>query len=173
MSYIAYMGKQDLELAEWESAVQKELEDLRKRKESLDNEIQRIAKKLELIRQMRVLEATPDHPKPAAPSPAADTRATPIAVRDAVRKILTESPQPLHIAQIHREFLTRGIPIPGRGTAFNILAHVVNDKNFVRVARGTYALAGSVPADRVLPKAQRRQRVRRRKKRIALPKEEN
>lgn len=164
--YIGYMEHESAQLAEWEQALNDELRELSRRRESLDADIQRISKKIELIRQIRSLgdslassSATPVLP------PTPEVRATPIVVRDAVKKILSDSGRPLHIGEIHRDFLTRGLPIPGRGTAFNILAHLVNDKAFVRVARGTYALAGSVPEEQILPKAPRKKRSRRRAKR--------
>lgn len=161
------MDKLPAYLVEWESSLEKELHGLRERRESVDGEIQRVAKKLELIRQMRLLEESPGIPtatETIAPS-ASETRPTPVLVRDGVKRILADSARPLHIAEIHREFLKRGLPIPGGGTPFNILAHVVNDRTFVRVARGTYALAGSVPEDQVLPRAPRKARANRRRRR--------
>lgn len=171
MTYLAYIGYMDNTLAhlgEWESSLQRELQDMRQRREALDTGIQRVTKKLELIRQMRLLESpSSDIAEVTEFSPAQDARPTPVAVREGVKKILTDSARPLHISEIHREFLRRSLPIPGGGTAFNILAHVVNDRTFVRVARGTYALAGSVPVAQILPKAQRKARRRRRKKRTS------
>lgn len=167
------MKKELAHLTEWGSSLQKELEDLRRRREALDADIQRLSKKLELIRQMQLLEGPSADTSVVTETPtSAEARPTPIAVRDGVKKILTDFARPLHISEIHREFLKRGLPIPGSGTAFNILAHVVNDKTFVRVARGTYALAGSVPEDQVLPKAQSRMRKRRsRRRKHELPRD--
>lgn len=145
-------------LAGWESDLLKEVERLQSERSRIDAELQKAAKKLELVRQMRSLEdGSAASPAPDAATPK-DSRATPNTVRDMARKILSESSRPLHISEIHSEFLARGYAIPGGGTAFNILAHLVNDKSFVRVARGTYALTGSVPEDQVLRKARRRRR---------------
>jgi hypothetical protein len=169
IAYIVSMEKSALkQLAAWESALKAELDALSKRRNEMDTELRRVAKKLELVRQMRSLEESASveviQDRPAAG--ATNGRATSTSVREAVKKILTDSGRPIHITQIHREFVEKGYPIPGRGTAFNILAHLVNDKEFVRVARGTYALAGSVPPEQVLQKAMRkRKRARRRKKR--------
>jgi hypothetical protein len=152
------------DLLKWETALQSEIEDLRRRREQLDAEIQKRTKKLELIKQMRLLEEEPGGTC-ATSSAAIEVRATPKAVKESAQRILKESQGPLHISSIHRQFQERGYPIPGSGTPFNILAHLVNDKTFVRVARGTYALAGSVPQEQVLPKATRKPRKKHRKKR--------
>lgn len=168
------MDKTLAHLGEWESSLQRELQGLRQRRETLDTDIQRITKKLELIRQMRLLEGSSEAPVEAAPPPPTEARPTPVLVRDWVKNILTDSARPLHISEIHTEFLKRSLPIPGSGTPFNILAHVVNDRTFVRVARGTYALAGSVPETQILPKAPRKARSRRRRrKRMIAQKEAN
>jgi hypothetical protein len=151
-------------LGEWEAALQSEVEGLRKRREQLDAEIQKRTKKLELIKQMRLLEEEPSGAYPTG-SAVIETRATPKVVKESAQRILEESQGPLHISIIHRQFQERGYPIPGSGTPFNILAHLVNDKTFVRVARGTYALAGSVPQEQILPKAPRKPRKKHRKTR--------
>lgn len=157
-------------LAEWEAGLQREVERWQNERSRVDSELQRATKKLELVRQMRSLEAGPVPEKAPSPSTAKDGRATPTAVREMAHKILSESARPLHISEIHGQFLARGYAIPGSGTPFNILAHLVNDKSFVRVARGTYALAGSVPPEQVLPRAERKARRRkRRKKSVAHP----
>jgi hypothetical protein len=154
-------------LREWEAALQSELERLQLERDRVDAELQRASKKLELLKQMRLLEdgSAPDEP-PAAPA-LKEGRATPPAVREMAQRILSEATGPLHISEIHQQFVDRGYAIPGSGTPFNILAHLVNNKAFVRVARGTYALAGSVPEEQVLPKAERKPRRRRKKRKSA------
>ena len=151
-------------LREWEAALQSEVEDLRRRREQIDAELQKKSKKLELIRQVRLLEEEPTGTYAVGPA-ATEARATPKAVKELAQRILMESQEPLHIGDIHRQFRERGYPIPGSGTPFNILAHLVNDRTFVRVARGTYALAGSVPQEQILPRASRKPRKKQRKKR--------
>ena len=150
-------------LSEWESSLSAELEDLRKRRSQLDAELQRTAKKLELVRQMRTLEELQPAEMSENENPTSEPRATPNSVKDAAKKILMDAGRPLHISEIHRQFTERNYPIPGSGTPFNVLAHMVNEKSFVRVARGTYAIAGTVPPEQILPKAPRK-RARRRKK---------
>jgi HB1/ASXL restriction endonuclease-like protein with HTH domain len=146
-------------LADWESALTTEIGELRKKREQLDAELQRTSRKLELIRQMRSLEQPAHKPEPNAASH--DSKATPFGVREAAAKILLECGKPLHISEIHRAFLDRGYAIPGKGTPFNILAHMVNDKNFARTSRGTYALRDAVAPEQIMPKAAPRRRKRR------------
>jgi len=153
-------------LTEWESGLQREVERLQTERNRIDAELQRATKKLDLVRQMRSLNDGSAADTYAA-STSVDVRATPSSVREMAHRILSESGRPLHISEIHQQFLARGHAIPGSGTPFNILAHLVNDKSFVRVARGTYALAGSVPQEQVLPRAERRARRRRRKRKAS------
>ena len=155
-------------LGDWEAALQLEVENLQKRRDQVDAELQRTSKKLDLVRQMRLLEEGPAKPGATTITAHKDVRATPTAVREMAHKILSDATVPLHISEIHRQFKERGYAIPGGGTPFNILAHLVNDKAFVRVARGTYALAGSVPQELVLPKAPRKTGRRKRQKRLGL-----
>ncbi len=165
-SYIAYvllMRSETARLTEWETTLGREIQRLQSERERVDSELQRATKKLELVKQMRLLEGgSAPGATPAVIAPK-ERRATPTAVREMAQKVLSESARPLHISEIHEQFVARGYAIPGSGTPFNILAHLVNDKSFVRVARGTYALAGSVPPEQVLPRAERKTRRRRRK----------
>jgi hypothetical protein len=80
------------------------------------------------------------------------------------RRVIAEAGHPIHITEIHRQFVDKGYPIPGGGTPFNILAHIVNDKTFVRIARGTYALTGTVPEEQVLPRAPRKRGTKKKKR---------
>lgn len=155
---------------EWVEGLKAELEGLLKQRAELETKIRHLSKKMELVRQMRALEQTPgvEQALIVAPSEVSEARATPQSVKETVRSILTESSRPLHISEIHRRFVDAGYPIPGGGTPFNILAHLVNDKGFVRVARGTYALAGSVPEEQIMPKSPRKKRKKSKRTRNRL-----
>jgi hypothetical protein len=166
-SYIAYIGfvTKDLrDLNGWEHDLRLQVEDLQKRRAGLELELQRASKKLELVRQIRLLEQDPTKSQSFESAERKEMRSTPTAVREMAQRILSDSTGPLHISEIHRLFKEQGYPIPGSGTPFNILAHLVNDKTFVRVARGTYALAGTVPEEAILVKAQRKTRRKKRQK---------
>jgi len=155
-------------LSEWEKTLESERGELLLKRAQVDEQLQKISRKIELLQQMRSLDEVRTLKEPTesagANNTGGDNRATPTFVREMARKILTESGVPLHISEIHKQFLANGYLIPGSGTPFNILAHLVNDKSFARVARGTYALAGDVPADQVLAKAPRKRKANKRKK---------
>jgi len=158
------MSKDPRDLSGWEYDLRLQVEDLQKRRASLDLELQNASKKLELVRQMRLLEQAPTKSQSLEFSGHKQMRSTPTAVREMAQKVLSEATGPLHISEIHRQFKEQGYPIPGSGTPFNILAHLVNDKAFVRVARGTYALAGTVPEEAILVRTQRKSRRKKRRK---------
>jgi len=158
------MNDEVRKLTEWEARLQKDVDRLQAESNRIDTDLQRATKKLELVRQMRSLESDPAPQTAPAVSASRDGRATPTLVREMAQRILAKAARPLHISEIHKQFIDNGYAIPGSGTPFNILAHLVNNKSFVRVARGTYALAGSVPQEQILPRAERKARRRRRKK---------
>lgn len=159
-------------ITEWESVLESEREELARRRGELDAQLQQVSRKLELLREMKSLEESHAEVGTASrvPTVSTESRPTPASVREVARRILADSGRPLHISEIHRQFLNNGYPIPGGGTPFNILAHLVNDKSFVRVARGTYALSGTVPEDQVLQKAPRTRKTKKSKKTTRRPK---
>lgn len=67
---------------------------------------------------------------------------------EAAAEILREHGKPLHIQDIHAEFIRRGKPLPGRGTPTNIVAHLSSSPTIERRARGLYALAEWSPPPR-------------------------
>jgi hypothetical protein len=154
-------------LIEWEESLKQEVERLGLARQEIESKLQRLTRQLELVQQMRSIEEAPSVVAlEAEPQPPLriEPRTTPATVRELVHKILSDASVPLHINEIHRQFVERRYLIPGAGTPFNILAHIVNDKGFVRVARGTYALAGTVPEDQVLAKAVPARKKRKKRK---------
>jgi hypothetical protein len=81
-------------------------------------------------------------------------------VADNVAEILMTAGTPLHISQIRTNYLETGRTIPGKGTYANLLAYMVRDRRFIRVAKGTYALSGRT----ALPAEPAKRRKKRRKK---------
>lgn len=47
---------------------------------------------------------------------------------------------PVHYNEIAKAIMAKGILIPGKNPASNLLAHINRDKRFVRTAPGTYGL---------------------------------
>jgi hypothetical protein len=60
---------------------------------------------------------------------------------DAAAAHLAKEGAPLHYREIHSRVVAAGREVPGRDGAANLLAHIGRDPRFVRVGRGTYALA--------------------------------
>ncbi len=138
------------QLRQWEQELNAQIEALRQRYSEVESELQRSVRKLELVRQMLAVDEKGIEPQQICAVDSSILRPTAVTVRDSVRKVLEDAGKPLHISEIHQEFLRRGYPIPGGGTPFNILAHIVKNRAFVRLARGTYALSENVPADQIL-----------------------
>lgn len=61
-------------------------------------------------------------------------------IGNVVAEILEASASPLHISEIRNRYVATGREIPGKGAEANLLAYMVRDPRFVRVAKGTYAL---------------------------------
>lgn len=153
--YTVYTTHMDSYLHDRERVLEKEMKTLQTQKSAIDLQLALVGKKLDLVRQMLRLESgIADTPIPAGSD-----------VKGLVRQIIEEAGKPLHISEIHRQFLERGYAIPGEGTPFNILAHIVRDKTLARVARGTYALAANTPVSERLPIASPKPRSSRRRKR--------
>lgn len=74
----------------------------------------------------------------------ADLRPVREKVRQNVFEILQEHGKAMRIQDIHREFVRRGMPLPGRGSPTNVIAHLTGDERFKRLGRGVYQLASTV-----------------------------
>lgn len=62
-------------------------------------------------------------------------------VRAQVRLILKEAGAPMHINDIHQEFISRGFEVPGKGKPNNITAHLSRDEyDVASPKRGFYVL---------------------------------
>jgi hypothetical protein len=81
-------------------------------------------------------------------------------IANIIARILADAASPLHISMIRQAYLREGNTIPGKGNESNLLAYVVRDPRFVRVAKGTYGLAGHG----LIPQAAKRHRQRRKRK---------
>lgn len=152
------------QLRTWEKKLVEELASLRERQREIESEIRRNERELELIRQILSLDQARENGMSLRPQSSED-RPTSVGVKESVKTILQEAGRPLHISEIHREFLRRGFPIPGGGTPFNILVHIAKDQSFIRIARGTYVLREGyqgplVPELAKQPKLRRKRRKR-------------
>lgn len=152
------------QLRTWEKKLVEELASLRQRQREIESQLQRGDRELELIRQILSL-GQPENAEASLRPQGPKGKPTSISVKESVKTILQEAGRPLHISEIHREFLRRGLPIPGGGTPFNILVHIAKDQGFIRIARGTYVLregyqGSSAPELAREPKHRRKRRKR-------------
>lgn len=79
-----------------------------------------------------------------------------------IAEILSTADRALHISEIRDRYLAMGRIIPGKGTEANLIAYIVRDQRFKRVAKGTYALAaeGEIQAPPRPHRKRRKKRVR-------------
>jgi len=71
--------------------------------------------------------------------------AIPADLREETYKLLTEVREPMHYTQMAEQLVLRGVRIPGREPAKNLVAHIHNDPRFKRPRRGFYGLAEWYP----------------------------
>lgn len=81
-------------------------------------------------------------------------------VSERAAEILRDVGQPLHINDLHAQFLARGFTIPGAGKSANLIVHLRNSEQIVSPQRGVYGLA-----EQVSPLAPKPRRSKRRKAR--------
>lgn len=77
-------------------------------------------------------------------------------VRTNVIEILQGAEGPMHINDIHRLFVARGLRVPGAGRPANLTAHLSRCEGIVTPKRGLYALATNGPTERAPRKHRRR-----------------
>jgi hypothetical protein len=67
-----------------------------------------------------------------------------LSVRDRVQaqaaEILTEAGRPLHITELHAEFIKRGFEVPGAGKPNNVTVHLSDAADIVSTSRGYYGV---------------------------------
>ena len=122
----------------------------------LQEQLSRLKAQAELIERALQVGSGNEH-QDALP---ADNKVAKQNVADRVFDLLREAAGPLHVSEILRQYVARGFTVPGQGNESNLLVYIVRDPRFVRVSKGTYAIAqsGSVPAPSVRPKARKRRR---------------
>lgn len=93
-----------------------------------------------------------------APHAAGESEGT---VADVIAGILEQEGGALHISEIRSRFIDTGRAVPGQGTDSNLIAYITRSSRFVRVAKGTYALASAGQSSGSRPTRARRKRRRR------------
>jgi hypothetical protein len=134
----------------WKATLEAEIKSLDEKAAALNSHSQKKRQQLDLITKLLDSEIQTNSPLRHAEKEAATKSAgqnpTPNEVKDRVLEILLEANRPMNIKEIHAEFVRRGLPIPGKGTPFNILVHMSREvkkgagSRLYRTGKGTYAL---------------------------------
>ena len=119
------------------AALQAKLLDLQQKIAPLTSELDKTRQQIQLVGRLLGLENGQTGAAPGPPPPVSNGA----SVGDILVEILAAEGEPLHVGDLKVRFLSRGHTIPGKGTDSNLIAYLTRDPRFVRVARGTYALA--------------------------------
>jgi predicted ribosome quality control (RQC) complex YloA/Tae2 family protein len=147
------------QIEELEARLRARLKEIEDQLRPLQSEAAKLRAQLELVTKLLHVtkaDGTPVESPQQASAPAAFGSGKTVA--DNVAEVLVAAGQPLHISQIRDNYLKTGRTIPGKGTYVNLLAYMVRDPRFVRVAKGTYALSGKTALPAKSAKRRRRRR---------------
>jgi hypothetical protein len=165
-------------LRERAGAVSAALEDVRRREEGLrseyadrlretSEEATRLEAELRHLGALIALESGGAKVTGVEAAAALQEGAIPADLREETYKLLSEVREPMHYARMAEQLALRGVHIPGKEPAKNLVAHIHNDARFRRPRRGFYGLAEwypkgtpSVGARRRVTTSRTRQRAR-------------
>lgn len=123
----------DAEVAAIQRQLTAEVDQLRDRRQRIENYLQHIDALLGL--------ETPDESTVGSSSSRHVGEARRASPADAVCELLVEMGTPVHYKELCRRLMERGVPIPGKNPAANLLAYMSRDGRFKRTTkRGVYAL---------------------------------
>ncbi len=146
----------------WLSEVESELGAMADKLEPLLGEQRRLEERRMLLQSLlRSFEATgPNGAGTAARAAGSVAR----YVVDRAAEILRDEGQPLHINDLHAQFLERGFSVPGAGKPVNLIVHLRGAEEIASPMRGVYGLTEQVGAvSRQAAPPRRRKRARGRK----------
>lgn len=123
----------------WIVQAEAELADLSAQAEAIQVRLAEARRQLMLLYEM--LAAVTHAPVAVAPERLGPTLSTRERVQANAEAILRDRGKPMRIQDIHAEFIRRRMPLPGRGSPTNIVAHMVASPQFSRKVRGVYGLA--------------------------------
>jgi len=145
-------------LNSWRESLEREIEEIRAQLGPLEARLER--KQAELAALTHLMAITSDAKLSDTGTPPTSTQAaTPESFLDTVHQVLSSEGRPIHYVELHRQLAALGVRIPGANPAANLLTHISRDARFVRVARGTYGIAGRDTPQR---RASQRRKPRRR-----------
>lgn len=152
------------EVRTWLAAVQADLRALKEKMEPLLEEQRRLEEREALMRDLlRSFDsAASDGAGDASSIPATSGSVREYVVERAT-EILRGAGQPLHINDLHAQFLARGYTVPGAGTPANLIVHLRKASEIASPQRGLYGLTENIGP--VKQRTKRRTTTRRRRKR--------
>jgi hypothetical protein len=146
---------------------------------AIETDLRKVAERLEpLLAEQRQLEERKallqgllrsfDQVNPNGAVPTAPARTTGSIARyviDRAVEILRDEGRPLHINDLHAQFVERGFTVPGAGKPVNLIVHLRNSEEIASPMRGVYGLVeqvGAVPrqAGRTTRRKSARERAR-------------
>jgi hypothetical protein len=151
------------EIATWLAAVRSELLRIAGAIEPLLTEQSRLRSREALL--LKLLESFEDAPRQVETGGPATVSGTPpepeTSIRDYVRlgvtEVLRESGGgPMHINDIHKKFVARGLRVPGAGRPANLTAHLGRCEGIITPSRGFYTLHQADVPNRRRRRAKRR-----------------
>lgn len=138
----ADVGQRLQQLRDWEAAAQREVDQRSAELAAVQQRLTAAREQVELLgRLIRLTEQEPRGSVSIATPPTSDwsVRAD---LEGHVEQVLEAAGGPMHISDIRRALIDRGVPLPGRGDEANIIVRLSRaSETFTRTARGTYALA--------------------------------
>ena len=136
----AWISDVDGELAEIDAA----LVPLVERQAAL---IERLGLLKRLLTSMDAAPAKKDSPMNGVVAPARVYETVRDRVQLHVAEILVDVGRPLHINEIHAEFIKRGFEVPGAGKPNNITVHLSDATEILSPSRGYYAIKNAGQPD--------------------------
>lgn len=151
-----------IEVRRWIDEVEGELDRLERQMSPLLEQQVRLRQRLGLLRD---LEKTFGPQADSEARLASESRdVTPYAEKGSVNRrvveqtktILREAGKPLHIAEIHEEFLRCGYEVPGAGLPSNLVVHLTRSDDVISLSRGVYGLPGQRATEVVQKRSNRK-----------------
>jgi hypothetical protein len=151
------------DIDEWRQRLRNELSELERQTTPLLAHMRQLKQQLDLLDKLADVTARGASTEPSESGAAGSLPSTPVgqSLTEVVFEILRQAGEPLHISVIREKYLASGHQIPGKGNESNLIAYMVRDPRFARVAKGTYTLASAG----VTPPLKRRRKRRRRRRR--------
>lgn len=134
------------DLQAWARATEEEMADLRRQILPMEERMAAARERLDLIRRLVGLAERPDSNNAAPLAESRDGAPTPLPstanLEAHIEAVLAERGKPMHIGDLRKALIDKGVPLPGRGDEANIIVRLRRDQSrFTRTGRGTYGLA--------------------------------